>query len=226
MRKFTQSLPHKQRKQTRELWIHTKRVKLINEEIKKKLETKKVKHDRLVLRKSMVSQHNNLGQVATTQKVRRKWQKLLEEWNERLHQNNWKFSQGSARGVKGNKLQITYRAGEKLDRMKYFNDFRSQRRRFLTWCITDGQNGNLVIHQAHRVRRRFVYHAGRSALAKMNQTRKRDPFGVNRWGLQLRNLDKRPTQIVKKHLTRTRTAIRSAVGGKQKSVDCTNQDPA
>ena len=54
-----------------------------------------------------------------------------------------------ARGVpKGTNLRITYRAGEKLDRaMKYFNDFKSQRRKIhnLMHSAEMDKEGNLVI---------------------------------------------------------------------------------
>lgn len=54
-----------------------------------------------------------------------------------------------ARGVpKGTNLRITYRAGEKLDRaMKYFNDFKSQRRKIhnLMHSAEMDKDGNLVI---------------------------------------------------------------------------------
>ena len=54
-----------------------------------------------------------------------------------------------ARGVpKGTNLKITYRAGEKLDRaMKYFNDFKSQRKKIhnLMHSAEMDSDGNLVI---------------------------------------------------------------------------------
>ena len=54
-----------------------------------------------------------------------------------------------ARGVpKGTNLKITYRAGEKLDRaMKYFNDFKSQRKKIhnLMHSAEMDKEGNLVI---------------------------------------------------------------------------------
>jgi len=54
-----------------------------------------------------------------------------------------------ARGVpKGTNLRITYRAGEKLDRaMKYFNDFKSQKRKIhnLMHSAEMDKDGNLVI---------------------------------------------------------------------------------
>ena len=140
-----------------------------------------------------------------------------------------------ARGVpKGTNLRITYRAGEKLDRaMKYFNDFKSQRRKIhnLMHSAEMDKDGNLVITPKSTQGAKKIRSIMQDVLAPRKDETKQEtnenlvpgkPLGDHTASEIARDATNQPIdKYAKKHnLTPAQiAAIRSAVGSKAKRFD-------